>query len=131
MINDNRYCVLATASIDAKPEAALIEYVPGDGDNLFFECGESFRKYTNLINNPHTSIVISDGLYSIQMDGKVKEVAREKSKEAINLMIEKYGRGSNFYNDKDISFFQFHPSWIRLVYRDNAWPPEFFVIKES
>lgn len=128
IIETHRYCVLATASLTGQTEAAVIEYVPEESGVLYFETSTQFRKYPHLKENPRASIVIHEGLSAVQMDGLVEELPREGNSHAIQLMIEKFGRGTDFYAHEHVVFFKFTPTWIQYVYRDHTWPPQIFIL---
>jgi general stress protein 26 len=128
LLKDNTLCVLATASLDGKPEAATIEYVSDADWNLYFETFPTYRKYANLKSNPQASVVITQDPHTIQMDGVVVELTGKESNNAKQLLIAKHGIGSGYYEDPAIRFFRFTPTWIRLLV-EAKWPPKYVVIR--
>ena len=113
LLEQNRLCTLATASREGKPEAATIQYAEDAGMNLYFETFASYRKYANIRGNPQASVVITQLPYTIQMDGEIVELSGREVLEA-KKSLERKGHYRKFYEDPDIRFFRFVPSWIRL-----------------
>ena len=129
LLKESKLCVLATASKDGKPEAAVIEYAADENDGIYFETFPDYRKYPNLINNPRASIVITKEPNTIQMDGVVEEQKDKCTQDAKRHLIAKHGKGSGFYNDPNIRFFKFTQTWIRILISDK-WPPKYCMVKE-
>lgn len=127
ILQRSKLCVLATASNDEKLEAAVIEYAPDKNDNIYFETFPDYRKYPNLIQNLRASIVITKEPNTIQMDGTVEEQKGKEAQEAKSLLITKHGKGSGFYDEPNIKFFKFIPTWIRILISDK-WPPKYEMI---
>ena len=125
---ENEHCVLASASLSGKPEAATIQYIADSKYNLYFETFPSYRKYPNLKSNPRVSIVV-DRLpdHTIQMDGNVKELSGSEAEETKKKLINKYGEGTGYYSDPKIKFFKFTPKWIRIL-TDANYPPKYSII---
>lgn len=128
LLAENNLCVLATASLTGKPEAATIEYVSDAESNLYFETFPTYRKYANLKSNPQASIVITQDPHTIQMDGTVAELSGVEAEAAKKRLIAKHGEGSGYYADSQIKFFKFTPTWIRILL-EPAWPPKYVIIK--
>ncbi|MBI2666561.1 pyridoxamine 5'-phosphate oxidase family protein [Candidatus Woesearchaeota archaeon] len=128
LLNENELCVLATATLEGKPEAATIEFVADKEGNIYFETFPSYRKYVNLKKNPQASIVITQESYTLQMDGTVTELKLLSEIKAKARLIKKHGLGSGFYFDKTITFFKFTPSWTRVLV-EARFPPKYVVVK--
>ena len=128
LLKENKFCVLATASLDGKPEAAIIEYVADKESNLYFETFPSYRKYANLKKNPQASVVITQVPYTLQMDGSVTELSEIAALKAKALLIKKHGLGSGFYLNSTIKFFKFTPTWIRVLV-EAKFPPKYVVLR--
>jgi hypothetical protein len=126
LVEGNRYCTLATASLDGKPEAATIQYASKDFE-LYFETMTSYRKYANLRMNPQASVVITELPKTLQMDGIVKQLSGNDADGARQLLVIKLGEVPTFYRSPDIRFFSFTPTWIRLL-TNKGWPPEYETI---
>ncbi len=130
LLNENSLCVLATATLSGKPEAATIEYVSDENGNLYFETFPTYRKYANLKSNPQASVVITQDPHTIQMDGMATELQGKDAERAKQLLISKHGVGSGYYEDSEIRFFRFTPNWTRILV-EAKWPPKYVVIKGS
>ena len=128
LLKENELCVLATASLEGKPEAATIEYVADKESNLYFETFPSYRKYTNLKKNPQASVVITQVPHTLQMDGSVTELSGIAALKAKALLIKKHGLGSGFYFNSTIKFFKFIPIWIRVLI-EAKFPPKYVVVR--
>lgn len=128
LLEENTLCVLATASLDGKPEAATIEYVSDADGNLYFETFPKYRKYANLTANPKASVVITQDPHTIQMDGAAAELQGKDAEAVKQRLITKHGIGSGYYSDKAIKFFRFTPFWIRILV-EAKWPPKYVMIK--
>jgi general stress protein 26 len=127
MLRRNTLCVLATASNDGKPEAATIEYVTGEGFELYFETFVGYGKYPNLKQNRRVSIVITELPHTIQMDGIAEELQGSAALEAKKRMAAKHDHA--FYNDPHIRFFKFTQQWIRIMV-GGKHPPRYEVIMQ-
>ncbi len=128
LLKENSLCVLATATLSGKPEAATIEYVPDEQGNLYFETFPTYRKYANLKSNPQSSVVITQDPHTIQMDGSAIELEGKDAEAAKQRLIAKHGMGSGYYEDSDIKFFRFTPTWTRILV-EAKWPPKYVVIQ--
>lgn len=129
LLTEEKTCVLATSSLQAKPEAATIQYTIDKENNLYFESFPTYRKYSNIKENPKASIVITQEHHTIQMDGKVEELSGKSAIEAKKLIIEKHGKGIGYLEAKDVLFFKFTPSWIRILV-EASYPPVYEIIKK-
>lgn len=127
LIFESKLCVLATASLTGKPEAATIEYVADPDYTIYFETFPDYRKYQNLKENPRASLVITSDPHTVQMDGTVEVLPKEASRASIQLLIIKYGAGSGYYTDETITLFRFTPTWIRVLI-SKKWPPQYEMI---
>ena len=128
MIEENKYCVLATSTKEGKPEAATIEYSHDRNYNIIFETFQAYRKYNNLINNPKASIVITEGSNTVQMDGIVQKLEGKVLEEAKEIHFHKFGKNRDLYKSNDNIFFIFIPKWKRIMLGEN--PPKFIEIKD-
>jgi len=127
LLEENTLCVLATATLDGKPEAATIEYVADADGNLYFETFPKYRKYANLKSNPKASVVITQDPHTIQMDGSATELQGKDADEAKRRILARHG-SSGYYDDPQIKFFRFTPTWIRMLV-EAKWPPKYVMIK--
>ena len=115
-IKSKRFCVLATADKNAKPEAAIVCFFIKDDFSFLFFTDPKTRKIKNLKENNRASVVISDikKEIEVQTDGKVtilKGDEFQKAKDFI-LTIAPYMK-SHIEKRINSVFFQLKPNWIR------------------
>jgi general stress protein 26 len=71
-VKDRRLGVIATASNDGTPEAALINIAVTSDIEIVFETASATRKFLNLMRNPRVCLVIGwDNDQTLQVDGLV------------------------------------------------------------
>lgn len=126
LLKENKYCTLATASLDGKPEAATVKFVEDEDFNLFFEILSSSRKYPNIKSNPRASVVVTTVPYTVQMDGHIEELP--DGFEVKQKMTLKHEEESSFYVAPNLRFFKFTPKWIRVLVK-RTYPPEYKTIR--
>ena len=129
LLYEGMSCTLATASLDGVPEAATIGYAADEKYGLYFQTFSHYTKYKNLEKNPCGSIVITNKLTSVQMDGKTDELKGEKKERARKMLLAKYGDEMECYLDSPSAvFFKFTPHWIRLL-KDDTYPPTYEMVE--
>lgn len=128
ILKENKYCTLATASLDGKPEAATVKFVEDENYNLYFEILSSSRKCSNIHSNPRASVVITTVPHTVQMDGVVEELPN--GDEVKKMMTIKQERESSFYQSPELKFFKFTPNWIRTLVK-REYPPKYEVILDK
>jgi len=114
-------CIFSTASQKGKPQSALMHFALDGDNNLLFNIFNESRKYTNLIENEQTSVVLFHDPDYAQLDGTVEELSTDDANTAKQKFITKYG-DSPWYADPKMRVFKFTPTWIR-VYLDRKVPP--------
>ncbi len=129
-LHEQHTATLATASMEGVPEASVIHYVINGDNHIYFTTFPKYRKYANLKTNPQVSLVITDGIQALQIEGTAEELPIESRKEAIKLLILKYGYGTNFYKDDDLRLFCISPTWERVIL-SKQWPPELVEINPA
>jgi len=112
---NSKFCTLATASLNGKPEAATIHYCVDKDYNIYFNSFPHYRKYQNIRSNPQASIVITQNLNTIQMDGDVTELTGSSTKFAKQLLLKKFPEDAKYLSDSTGLFFKFNPAWIRIL----------------
>lgn len=108
------YCTIATASKKGVPEAATVFFVWHEGA-LYFKTLSTYRKFSNLQENPVASIVITVNQQTVQMDGTVELLSGKDIELAKELVKSKKGRYSSFDSLPEQRYFRFSPSWIRVM----------------
>lgn len=127
-IKKHTLAVLATASLDGKPEAAVVEFSENENLEIIFDTFSSFRKYGNLKKNPHVAVVIGSGNIAVQYEGIAVELNGTELTECKKIHIKKLPDSEEFTRMDGIKFFKIIPKWIR--YTDVSASPwkEFEVI---
>ncbi len=128
LLKENKLCTLATASKDAKPEAATIYFASDSKNNIYFETFTTYKKYANLKANPQASIVITKIPYTAQIEATVIELTGKNEQDAKNLLIKKLNKTPPHYHDKRIRFFKLTPNRIKIL-TEPKYPFKFELIK--
>ncbi|MBI4021677.1 MAG: pyridoxamine 5'-phosphate oxidase family protein [Candidatus Aenigmarchaeota archaeon] len=127
LLQNNTLCVLATATLRGKPEAATVLYAEGRDMNVYIQTSFEHRKYAHLKANPQASVVVTEAPYTLQMDGSMQELSGPAAERAKTLLIAK--RGPSRFDASPRAYFRFTPNWIRVLLDPKAWPPLYVVIK--
>ncbi len=103
--------VIATASAEAVPGAAVVLYAEQDDLSLIFGTHQT-RKYQNLTANPACALAVSKELESVQLHGRA--VVAPDQAAAQQVFLAKHPE-----MDKQLVagsvFFQFTPTWVRYL----------------
>lgn len=113
IIQNNKTFVLATASLDGKPQAATVLYAEDNKGNFYVYTLNDSRKYKNLIENPLVSVVVHGDGY-LQIDGEARELSGKQEEKAREVFVNKNGEGSGYLSDSRCRFFIIKPSWYRV-----------------
>ncbi len=123
-------CVISTMHVEGKgPESALVAFAERDTLEIIFGTSNTSRKYKNIHENNHVSLVIgwNPQLGSIQYEGIANEVPHEQSSEYAALQVSKNPGSHKFVEREDQRYFVVTPTWIRFI--DNAGnPPDTYEI---
>ena len=107
--------VLSTVTPDGKSESATVALTETENLELIFETFTYRRKYTNLVNNPHVSVVIgvdpSENI-TIQYEGVAHEVSSEEQKKLQEMHVAK-SPGSKPCETEENRTFLITPTWVR------------------
>lgn len=114
--------VLATATTDGVPHAALLYYVCDDAFTIYFSTLSSTRKFEVLSKNPRAAFAVTtiDVPQTLQMEGIVSEVEEdEKLKLGFSSLIEilesntLYGWPITKMHEGKVVLMKLTPTWIR------------------
>lgn len=107
--------VLATASADGRPEAALVNIAATPDLDIVFETTSATRKFTNLKSNPRVSLVVGwQGGKTLQVDGMVEELEASAYERLTPAFFAAFPeKGSHAYWPGN-SYFRIRPTWFRL-----------------
>ena len=117
ILDENEFGVVATNSISNKsPESAVVAISHTPDLKLIFGTFKQSRKYTNIISNPHLSVVIgwdNNKKQTMQIEGIAELVALEKRTEIENIHCAKNPSSEKFRNNLNQQYFLITPKWIR------------------
>ncbi len=109
--------VISTCGEDHQPESALIGFGQTDGLELIIGTNTKTRKYKNIIQNPHVSLVIgwdSDNT-SVQYEGIAKQLDDVQGDMYIAAYHKKVPTAARFRHEPGQVYFLITPTWIRYV----------------
>jgi pyridoxine/pyridoxamine 5'-phosphate oxidase len=112
--------VVATASPDGTPEAAVVGIVVSESLEVFFDTLASSRKARNLGRNPRAAFVIGWGDRTVQLDGVVDTPTGDELMRLQALYFARYPDGGDrLANWPGLTYFRLRPHWARHSdYRD-------------
>ena len=110
------FCVIATASSAAQPEAAYVAYTSNDNLELVIGTSNQSRKYANIVQNSSAAFVIADKAAEVQYEGEVEVITAA----AYETMTEegrfkKLSGFDKYRNDPSQVYLKVSPTWIRFI----------------
>jgi general stress protein 26 len=109
-------CVIATVGQDSKPESAIVGFTNTERLELIIGTSNKSRKYANLIQNPHVSIVIGDETGEIQYEGDVEILPNGEYRNMVEeAHIAKLPGAAEYREDPSQVYMKVHPTWIRFL----------------
>lgn len=125
------HCVIATASPQGDPEAAVVAFARGPDLKLYVYTLEDSRKYQNVRHNPRAAMVLYEAPEYAQLDGHLEELQGEAAARAREYMLQRSsGDREDYHQDARCRYFLFHPTRISLQVehgypaRYETWNPE-------
>lgn len=108
-------CVLATADVTGRPEAAVMAYAAKGISVFYFFTEPETRKYQNLLANKRASVVIGgwENDPTVQLDGLVKELEGHEAEEAREFTLSAHPEWQDYYSSNTGKWFYFKPLWLR------------------
>jgi len=121
--------VISTADLNARPEAAVVEFGETNKLELIFDAFNQSKKCRNIEENNKVAFVIGwDENITVQYEGEASELKGDELKTYKERYFEKNPRAKKWEGRKGISYFKIVPHWIR--YSDlNKNPWEIFEIE--
>lgn len=120
-LEGQRFCVMATAGADGKPEAAFIGFSIDDDLIVTIGTSKKSRKYQNLVVNPHVSLVFNfDGKRTLQYEGVAEEITDGAASERVQQHFAKVPGTEKFKDKPNQTWFVITPTWCRLA-RSDPW----------
>ena len=113
-MNCERLAVLATASEDGRPEAALMGFAVTPNLEIIFDTVKSSRKYPNLKKNPVVAWVIGCTTETtVQYEGMAEELEGEDLAKYEKTYFAKFPDGPARESWPGITYFVVRPKWVR------------------
>ncbi len=111
-----KLCVLATASADGKPEAAVMGYAVQDDLTILLSTHKGNRKWQNLSKNSKVSLVFGWSFteINIQYDGTATLIEEGPQKKEVEEFFFSQNPAARKFETPDTIFIQVKPVWIRL-----------------
>lgn len=114
---EQKYCVVATAAQNAKPEAALVGYAVTKDQKILIATSMRSRKYRNIEQNNKVSLVIGENFSesNIQVDGVTRIIEDlEEVKISDEIFYGAHPEAKQF-KDENTMFISITPVWVRLM----------------
>jgi general stress protein 26 len=113
-LEGEKFAVLATASEDGKPEAALMGFAVTPQLEIIFDTVRRFRKYPNLKKNPRVAWVIGySSEISVQYEGIAVELEGAELEKYKTIYAKKYPDSTGRDKWPDLTYFLVRPKWVR------------------
>jgi len=114
-MSDERLGVLATASNDGRPEAALMGFAVTPELEIIFDTLNTSRKYANLKKNPRVAWVIGCTTeVTVQYEGIAEELEGAALDEYKKIYFAKFTDGPARQGWPGITYFVVRPKWVRF-----------------
>ena len=125
-----KLCVLATSSLDGKPECAVLAYAINNDLSLIVSTHKSSRKWNNIKNNNNVAVVFGQSfteLY-VQYEGKAELITEGEAFEESEKMFFDVNPHAKQFQNEDTAFVKIKPVWLRST-DFTVKPPETTEVK--
>ena len=114
-LKSERFCVLATANKNSKPEAAVVCFFVKDDLSVLLYTDPGSRKAKNLGENSQASLVIFNlkKAIEIQTDGKTTILEGDEAQKAKKYILTVDPEQGPHMEKRSVIFIHFKPGWIR------------------
>jgi len=113
-MDSHKLAVLATASREGVPEAALMGIALSPQFDVVFDTVRTSRKYPNLKANPRVAFVIgTTSEVTVQYEGEAEELSGERLELFQKVYFAKWPDGPERMSWPNMTYFAVHPKWIR------------------
>jgi uncharacterized pyridoxamine 5'-phosphate oxidase family protein len=114
-MNRERLAVLATASEDGQPEAALMGFAVTPELEIIFDTVNTYRKYPNLKKNPRVAWVIGcSSEITVQYEGVAEELRGAELAKYKEVYFGKFPDGRERESRiAGVTYFVVRPKWVR------------------
>jgi len=114
-LHSHKHCVIASINHESKPQSAFVAFSSNDKLEIIVGTSNKSRKYKNIVNDPHVSVVVADESGGVQYEGVAYEV---DNADVAGVMAQDFAQlpGSKKYReDSTQTWFHIKPTWIRYV----------------
>ena len=125
-----RFCVLATADKNSKPEAAMVCFFVKNDLSILLYTDPRTRKAENLKENRQASLVICnlEKQVEVQTDGKTTILEGDEAQKAKEYILSVEPEQESHMKKRPVIFIHFKPGWIRFC-NFGVEPDEIFEFK--
>jgi hypothetical protein len=113
-IKRHKYGVVSSISKGDKPQSALVGIAVTPEVEIVFDTLKSARKYQNLVERPHCSLVIGwEAEQTLQLEGVAFEPEGAELRRYQEVYFSAWPDGRARMDWSGIAYFVVRPSWIR------------------
>jgi len=113
-IKKQKIAVLSTVTPDNKSQSAVLEFGQTETLEIIFDTFATARKYKNLKQNNHVSLVIGwDENITVQYEGKAFALEGREQEHYKKLYFQKNPNAKRWETKEGMTYFIVKPTWIR------------------
>ena len=122
VLKANELGVLSTASLEGKPQSAVMAYAVKEDDHLIMFTGPSTRKIKNINQNQQVSVVVGGFKDDpcVQLDGQIKVLEGLLAEQAKEYVLAVYPDWQSYFSPNSV-WLEVTPAWAR--YTDYSQDP--------
>ena len=114
-LRSQRCGVIATATSDGRPEAALVDIAATGAGEIIFETTSATRKFGNLRDNPRAALVVGwDNEQTLQIDGIVDAPSGHELVRLQDFYLSVFPQKASHPNWPGNHYFRIRPRWMRF-----------------
>jgi uncharacterized pyridoxamine 5'-phosphate oxidase family protein len=107
--------VIATAALDGRPEAALVDIATTAQGEIVFETTSATRKFGNLRDNPRVAFVVGwENEQTLQIDGNVDAPAGPELARLRDFYFSVFPQKVSHAHWPGNHYFRVRPRWMRF-----------------
>ena len=107
--------VIATATLDGRPEAAFVEIAPTAQGEIVFETTSATRKFGNLRDNPRVAFVVGwEDEQTLQIDGIVDAPQGSELARLRDFYLSVFPQKASHPSWPGNHYFRVRPRWMRF-----------------
>lgn len=107
--------IIATATSDGRPEAALVDIAATAHGEIIFETTSETRKFGNMRGNPRVAFVVGwDNEQTLQIDGVVDAPSGAELGRLRDFYLSVFPQKASHVNWPGNHYFRVRPHWMRF-----------------